>query len=203
MKVRPHVKKTLTVMTMVIALAMSNVAMAIGSSTLGNDAVSRAWVDSWSNFTVVDTNNSADVHGTISEVEFYAHRAGSVRFVIVDSAQVVTAVSEVFTAPGSGKFTAPFAAGVTPGDNLGVYSVGNGVVSFDYDTTAATAYWTDNNSGQPTIGTLLNNEGDGRIYSMNATITPRPDAKDACKNGGWEGFYRNQGQCVSAFARAK
>ena len=30
-----------------------------------------------------------------------------------------------------------------------------------------------------------------------------PDSKDACKNGGWETFgdYRNQGQCVSEFAR--
>ena len=30
-----------------------------------------------------------------------------------------------------------------------------------------------------------------------------PESKDACKNGGWETFgdYRNQGQCVSEFAR--
>jgi hypothetical protein len=30
-----------------------------------------------------------------------------------------------------------------------------------------------------------------------------PENKDACKNGGWVGFFRNQGQCVSYFVSNK
>ncbi len=30
-----------------------------------------------------------------------------------------------------------------------------------------------------------------------------PTNKDECKNGGWEGIYKNQGQCVSSFAKNK
>ena len=30
-----------------------------------------------------------------------------------------------------------------------------------------------------------------------------PTNEDECKNGGWEGIYKNQGQCVSSFAKNK
>ena len=32
----------------------------------------------------------------------------------------------------------------------------------------------------------------------------KPETKDDCKNGGWSNFnFKNQGQCVSHFARAR
>jgi hypothetical protein len=44
--------------------------------------------------------------------------------------------------------------------------------------------------------------GTGHIWSSGSQVTP--SSKDDCKNGGWAAFgYRNQGQCVSAVARAK
>lgn len=30
-----------------------------------------------------------------------------------------------------------------------------------------------------------------------------PTSKDGCKNGGWEGIFKNQGQCVSSFSNGK
>ena len=30
-----------------------------------------------------------------------------------------------------------------------------------------------------------------------------PTTKDGCKNGGWEGIFKNQGQCVSSFSNSK
>ena len=30
-----------------------------------------------------------------------------------------------------------------------------------------------------------------------------PTNKDECKNGGWEGIFKNQGQCVSSFSNNK
>jgi hypothetical protein len=34
-------------------------------------------------------------------------------------------------------------------------------------------------------------------------LAPAPTSKDECKGGGWvAGGYKNQGQCVSSFARA-
>jgi hypothetical protein len=30
-----------------------------------------------------------------------------------------------------------------------------------------------------------------------------PTSKDECKNGGWEGIFKNQGQCVSSFSNGK
>lgn len=39
--------------------------------------------------------------------------------------------------------------------------------------------------------------GDRVIYDFE----PGPQDKDDCKKGGWQGFFRNQGQCVSYFER--
>jgi hypothetical protein len=37
--------------------------------------------------------------------------------------------------------------------------------------------------------------GDVTIYDFELG----PDGKEACKKDGWEGFFKNQGQCVSYF----
>lgn len=54
--------------------------------------------------------------------------------------------------------------------------------------------WTGGFSGNAdalTIGVLGNNT----TYNFELG----PTTKDECKNGGWQGFFRNQGQCVSYF----
>jgi hypothetical protein len=34
-------------------------------------------------------------------------------------------------------------------------------------------------------------------------LPAKPASKEDCKNGGWTGYYKNQGQCASEFAKAK
>jgi len=42
------------------------------------------------------------------------------------------------------------------------------------------------------------------INGVSVLPSNAPTSKDACKNGGWKnGPYKNQGQCVSTFAKAK
>ena len=58
-------------------------------------------------------------------------------------------------------------------------------------------------------GIVNDNPSDpGTIQVRNVVIAGQavlpPSSKDACKNGGWQlGGYKNQGACVSSFAKAK
>lgn len=170
------------------------------TATLGNDAIYRGNVDGYSNFTIVDTNNPAAFDGTFAEIEYYAHRAGNIRFVIVDITDTVTWVSDVVTATEAGVKTVTFdePVGVTAGSNIGVYSELSGVVSWQY-AAAAPAAWEANNAGLPSVGEMLTYEAttEGRIYSMNANIEASSPA--ICKDGGWEMYgYKNQGQCIAS-----
>lgn len=56
--------------------------------------------------------------------------------------------------------------------------------------------WTnfDGNADALTVGI----DGTTTIYNFELG----PTNKDECKNGGWEGIYKNQGQCVSSFAKS-
>ena len=52
-------------------------------------------------------------------------------------------------------------------------------------------------SGNPALTTAVDAFNfDGTTYDFEVG----PTSKDDCKNGGWQGFYKNQGECVSAFA---
>ena len=37
--------------------------------------------------------------------------------------------------------------------------------------------------------------------SLTQPVRLAPTNKDQCKNGGWQGFFKNQGECVSSFQR--
>ncbi|WP_052666789.1 hypothetical protein [Nitriliruptor alkaliphilus] len=204
-------KRTAGTLLTAILLTMAMVGTATAITTIGNAATDRGKVDTWSNFTIVDTNNPASGEGSFSEVEFYAHQAGVIRFLVADAGKVVTYLSDPIDVSTAGEQTAILSvdgvatpAGVTTGSNLGVYSQGEGVVSFEYAGDAP-AYFTGFESGLKDVGENLGDSQVGaseRFYSMNATITPAgPATKDACKDGGWESFtlneFRNQGECVS------
>ena len=110
---------------------------------------------------------------TSRAINFYAERAGTIRFVVVDASDVVTWVSEPIVVSGAGAAVQDFGQPValTAGSNLGVYSAGRGVVSFQ--SSGAPAAWTPNNSGLPTIGqTILEVTSSNRFrtYSMNASV---------------------------------
>lgn len=63
------------------------------------------------------------------------------------------------------------------------------------------------NDNTADLGTILvrNLTIDGQAVSLtNAPPSQAPSSKAACKNGGWRnGPYKNQGQCVSTFAKAQ
>ena len=174
------------------------------SATMGNDAIDRGNVDTFQNFTVVDTNSPAQFDGYFTEIDYYAHRAGTIRFLVVDSTNTVTWVSDEITAAAKGAYTVPFAepVGVTTGSNLGVYSKLAGVVSWEHDATAERAAWEPNRSGLPAVGETLSiapasDSSARRYYSMNANV--RASSPEICKDGGWETYgYRNQGQCIAS-----
>lgn len=194
------VRKTLMAPVLAIAMALSAATAAFAvSATIGNDATLRTHVDSYRNFAIVDTNNPAPFDGVFSQVDYYAHRAGDVRFVLVDTAGTVTWVSEVITATAAGTQTATLTtpAGVTAGSNLGVYSVNYGVVSYAYGGDSD-AFWEPNNAGLPAVGDAFNTAGaQARTYSMNAKVTAT--SPEICKDGGWEAYgYKNQGQCIAS-----
>lgn len=195
-------RKALTVGVLTAALALSAVATAFAvSAQMGNEAIARGNVDSYSNFTIVDTNNPAAFDGVFDSITYDAARDNDIRFVIVDSDDVVTWVSEVISPDGTGLNTAAFDSpvGVTAGDNLGVYSVGQGAVSYEVDSVnAEPAEFEPNNAGLPEVDdTLAYQSSSPRFYSMNATITAT--SPDICKKGGWEDLgYKNQGQCIAS-----
>lgn len=185
---------------MFAVLGLATAAHAAITATLGNDATNRGFADGYQNFTIVDTNNPAAFDGTFTEINYYAQRAGDIRFVIVDTTDTVTWVSDVITATSAGVKTVTFdePVGVTAGSNIGVYSVLAGVVSWQYAASAPAA-WEANNAGLPYVGETLTYEAttQGRIYSMNATIEASSPA--ICKNGGWEMYdFKNQGQCIAS-----
>ena len=66
-----------------------------------------------------------------------------------------------------------------PGQPNTILKAGGGWSNFDGNTDALTVG----------IG------GSTTIYNFELG----PTNKDECKNGGWEGIYKNQGQCVSSF----
>jgi hypothetical protein len=169
------------------------------SATVGNTATDRAEVDTWRNFTVVDTNHPAPFDGHFTAVNYFAERAGDVRFVIVDATDTVTWMSDVVTAsPGEGTLTLDQPVGLTAGSNIGVYSVAYGVISFDYDVTAEPAAFDVFDSGPPSVGSPLAYVGEStRVYSMNVDV--KASSPEICKDGGWETYdYKNQGQCIAS-----
>ncbi len=183
---------------LLVALGITGTVLA--ATTMGNEATDRDHLDTWSNVTVVDTNNPAGVDGVITQVTIYGATSGTVRFVIVDSDLEITQISSEVTVAGNGTETLTLDAPlvVTVGDNLGVHFVAHASVPFDGDV-GALAYWNDQGV-VPVIGLEVGtgaNSPQARTYSMNAQIEPA--SPDACKNGGWTIWgFRNQGLCIAS-----
>lgn len=142
---------------------------------MGNPAVERYDVDTYRNFTIVDTNNPATCTGRIEAVSFFAERPGAVRFVVAAPDRVVTFVSEEVTVPGAGRHTVALRtpAGVQPGSNIGAYSATAGVISWEPSVHAAPAYFSTDDAGLCPVGQLVGHEGRlPRRYSLSASVIP-------------------------------
>ena len=191
------------VLTLLLVLGVMSAAVAV-TSQIGNDAIDRQYADSWTNFTIIDTNNPVMYDGYFDEVTFYAARDGFINFVVVDSDGYVTYISEEFevtTAQIDAVVTVSLStpAGVTAGDNLGYYTKYNGVIPHDRPLGEETL-WTTNAYGPLTVGDMFPDDptyAQHRVYSLNATV--HATSPDICKKGGWEDYgYKNQGQCIAS-----
>lgn len=194
-------RKTLLVSAIAVVVVMGTAATAWAvTASMGNAVIDRATRDTFTNFTIVDTNNPAPFDGTFQTIGYYAERVDTIRFVVVDPSSEVTWVSEEITPVSTGVngYTAPAPVGVVAGSNLGVYSKHAGVVSFDYDVNAAPAPFEQNNAGLPQVGEILSYQNDSaRFYSMRTAVTAA--SPEVCKNGGWDAYgYSNQGRCIAS-----
>lgn len=148
------------------SLLLASTAFA-AATTVGNPAIGRATVDTYSNFTIIDTNNPVSASGTLNTFNYYASNLNSFEFVLVDTGNVVKYVSSIITPPGTGAQAYSASVPVSAGWNLGVHFDSTGTVPFDY--VGASAIYTPNNNGTPVVGSTLNVEGmSGRTYSWNA-----------------------------------
>ena len=206
-------RRKLTVMAALAALVFSTMAATTLSGngySIGNDDQERTLLDTtWTDWSIVDANNPADVVGTIEEIRYWSGADNPMRFFVVDENLEVTWISAEFDA-GTGQqvYVIPDdPVGVGQGDMLGMYFKETGTIHSE-STGGTSSFSQGNNSGLPVVGDTLNDDRDvERLYSLVADIVPAPEpTKDACKDGGWEDFtdepgpFRNQGQCVSYFA---
>lgn len=137
---------------------------------VGNDTAARTQVDTFSNFTIIDTNHPAGMTGELTSFGYYASNTNPFRFVVVDGVNVVKWISPQITPAGVGVHT--FIPGspvqVNVGWNVGLYFVSTGTIPFEF--SGASAMYTANNSGLPTVGIALSFVGSSsRTYSFVAS----------------------------------
>jgi uncharacterized repeat protein (TIGR01451 family) len=140
--------------------------------TVGNDDTVRPNTDSYSNFTIIDTNNSSSELGLLNTFSYYAKNSNPFRFVLVDESDVVQWVSAEITPsaplPGVQSWSPSIPVYVEPDWNLGLYFALAGTVTWEY--AGAPAWYEPNKTGLPNVGdTLFYASSSNRIYSFVAT----------------------------------
>lgn len=174
------IKKILSISSTVVVAAVLIAAFSVSATTItiGNDSNSRTQLDTFSNFTVIDVNHMVTSSGQIASFGYYAANMNLFSFVVVSNQNVVKYVSPEITpsAVGAGTYTPLSPVSVSAGDNLGVYFASTGTIPFE--NTGASAMWTANGSGMPTVGMTLSQTTSGsRTYSIagygtTTTVTP-------------------------------
>jgi len=106
--------------TAILPFANATPALAL-SITVGNPAISRSTVDTYQNFTIIDTNNPVSATGWLTSFSYYATSTNSFEFVLVDSSNVVKWVSPTVTPAATGMQTYNISVPVQVGWNLGVH----------------------------------------------------------------------------------
>jgi hypothetical protein len=162
---------TASIGLLLFALPIS-VALAAGP-TVGNPTTNRKSVDTYSDFTVIDTNHPVNASGALSKFQYYAANRNAFEFVLVDKNNVVQWISPPIlpSGEGAGTYAAEKPVPVQAGWNLGVHSESTGVIPFDQP--GARIVSTANNSGAPTVGSAIKpfNIPSGtfaRVYSISA-----------------------------------
>jgi hypothetical protein len=148
------------------------------TKSIGNDASLRSITDTYSNFTIVDTNRPSTFNGVIHTFRYYASIKNPFRFIVVDNASVVKWVSNQITPSviGSNTFEPSKPVKVKPGWNVGMYFVSTGTIPFDY--AGKPSWYTSAEYGVPEVGKTLSYEGSSnRIYSFVAISKPESEGE--------------------------
>ncbi|KKS03153.1 MAG: hypothetical protein UU64_C0006G0064 [candidate division WWE3 bacterium GW2011_GWF2_41_45] len=126
--------------------------------TVGNDSNARPNIDTYSNFTIIDTNNPADFSGDLVSFSYWASNVNAFRFVVVDDVSSVIWVSDEITPEyiGVNTFEPLTPVHVEKDWNIGLYFASTGTVPYVYDGSAS--YWTPNNFGLPEVGDVIDPE---------------------------------------------
>ena len=143
-----------------------------GSSfTVGNDTTVRTYTDSYTDFTIIDTNHPSSYLGLLDTFSYYAANTNQFKFVLVDGDDVVKWVSEAITpssSPSAQSWTPLTPVYVEPGWNLGLYFASTGTVPFEL--VGEPAWYEPNNAGLPVVGDTLSYQGSSnRTYSFVAS----------------------------------
>lgn len=133
---------------------------------LGNTVEDRDYVDSYYNFSIIDTNLSAGYQGIVTEIQYWARNNNAFKFLIVDELGKVMWKSDLITpvATGLQTYTPSTSPVVHPGWNIGMYFTLTGTIPFDYDDGADPAFYEANNAGEPVLGETLTNAGTTKRY---------------------------------------
>lgn len=164
-------KKLIVSLLITSAFLVFGISQALAADlVVGNDTDVRTTTDTYSNFTIIDTNNPADFSGDLKKFDYYASNTNPFHFVVVDESWIVKWVSDVITpeSSGVGTFVPGTPVHVENGWNVGLHFVSTGTIPFAY--IGEPAHYTPNNYGLPTVNATLNEEGtSGRTYSFIAS----------------------------------
>jgi hypothetical protein len=160
--------------TTAVAPAVASADSRVGVPSSG--IVSRAFVDTYMNFSIRDVSNAvpAGGGGYISTFEYYAQHTGTIALLVTDSSGTVIYISPNIpvTSTGAQTYTPSTPIDVVPGDEIGYYSAGTGVIPFD--NGGGTYAQTNNNTGKPTVGQTIGNFTVTRTYSLGANVIAHP-----------------------------
>lgn len=167
---KKYISGVVSVLAMLAVLLIAPGLTKAASISMGNDSAERPNLDTYANFSVVDTNKSANLTGNLTSFGYYASSTIPFRFLLVDTDNKVRWISDQIT-PAVGSKTYPVSGVAVAKDwNLGLYFPGTS--SIPYASEGASAGWTANNSGIPTVGSTLTYASSGaRAYSVAASGT--------------------------------
>lgn len=170
-----------------VTLALCAVA-AVSAQDFGPPVVDRSQNDGATHITFI-SNHAAPTSGEISEWRLWAGVTGEVKLqmwrAIPDGMQLIGSNSVVITATGLNVITIPTGRiQVQAGDIIGFRynSLGAGAQPIDFDQHVGGSYrwtnWPDGSTDVGVGGTISNGnlggQGEGREYSVAATVVPEP-----------------------------
>ena len=187
-------------LTVALALAVPASASAVstltgefltGSSASGNSGNCST---STPTFSVSGTATGPSYPGTFTEAGTFSGPVFSSTFTITSGTTTVT-----------GSKTAPPTQGGSGGCSDVNQSALVNQLGIAYTATIHTPSGNFHDEGRTNVTVVITGSAAALTESFTSSLTQpvrlAPTNKDECKNGGWQGFFKNQGECVSSFQR--